>query len=601
MFADRWPPDRRGVAALVVLVVALVAAGVVVVPRLLGAGGPDPDDDARAFLAAWQEGDLAAMRDRIVDPPDTFEDDYAQLTDGLAVTSATYELDRVTRDGDDAIARFDATLELGGLGEWSYAGALSMRRSGDGWAVDWSPATVHPQLGEGQHLVRTRAWADRAAITGADGQPLVQARAAVTVGIEPRRMQDRAAVTAALQEQLGVDPADVAAALDAPGVQPDHFVPVVTVPEDRYQAVRPVLYPIPGLLFQETTLRGGPTEGYARHVLGRTGEITAELLEELGPTYAAGDVVGLTGLEARFEQRLAGTPSGEVQAVDAEGEVVTVIDEIAGTAPQPVATTIDPAVQGAVESALAGVTSPAAIVVVDADGNVRGVASRPLDDDLNRALAGAYPPGSTSKVVTTTALVAAGTTPDTPVDCPPTVSAGGRSFRNFESESLGTVPFGTAFAESCNTAFINASAPVPAADLVSAAELFGFNADYSVGLNTTGGSYPEPADDTEKAAAAIGQARITASPLHMATVAAAVVDGSWEPPTLLPDEPEPRQLLEAHVAPVEVAAHYPTHSAAWAALADAAFERGDVVESYAYARVGYHRGLDALRRNGWKG
>jgi hypothetical protein len=73
------------------------------------------------------------------------------------------------------------------------------------------------------------------------------------------------------------------------------------------------------------------------------------------------------------------------------------------------------------------------------------------------------------------------------------------------------------------------------------------------------------------------------------------------PPTLLPDEPEPRQLLEAHVAPVEVAARYPTHSAAWAALADAAFERGDVVESYAYARVGYHRGLDALRRNGWKG
>lgn len=73
------------------------------------------------------------------------------------------------------------------------------------------------------------------------------------------------------------------------------------------------------------------------------------------------------------------------------------------------------------------------------------------------------------------------------------------------------------------------------------------------------------------------------------------------PPTLLPDEPEPRQLLEAHVAPAEVAARYPTHSAAWATLAEAAFERGAVIESYAYARVGYHRGLDALRRNGWKG
>jgi hypothetical protein len=73
------------------------------------------------------------------------------------------------------------------------------------------------------------------------------------------------------------------------------------------------------------------------------------------------------------------------------------------------------------------------------------------------------------------------------------------------------------------------------------------------------------------------------------------------PPTLLPDEQEPRQLLEARVDPAEVAARFPTSSAAWAVLADAAYERGSVIESYAYARVGYHRGLDALRRNGWKG
>jgi hypothetical protein len=73
------------------------------------------------------------------------------------------------------------------------------------------------------------------------------------------------------------------------------------------------------------------------------------------------------------------------------------------------------------------------------------------------------------------------------------------------------------------------------------------------------------------------------------------------PPTLLPDEAEPRQLLEAGTDPQDVAARFPTHSAAWAALADDAFAEGRVIESYAYARVGYHRGLDALRRNGWKG
>ena len=73
------------------------------------------------------------------------------------------------------------------------------------------------------------------------------------------------------------------------------------------------------------------------------------------------------------------------------------------------------------------------------------------------------------------------------------------------------------------------------------------------------------------------------------------------PPTLLPDDPAPAAELEAGVAPAQVAADHPTSSLAWAVLADEAWAEGRVIESYAFARTGYHRGLDALRRNGWKG
>ncbi len=73
------------------------------------------------------------------------------------------------------------------------------------------------------------------------------------------------------------------------------------------------------------------------------------------------------------------------------------------------------------------------------------------------------------------------------------------------------------------------------------------------------------------------------------------------PPTLLPDVPAPRAQLEAGVPPAEVAAGHPEFSLAWAELADDAYGRGAVIESYAYARTGYHRGLDQLRRAGWKG
>lgn len=75
-----------------------------------------------------------------------------------------------------------------------------------------------------------------------------------------------------------------------------------------------------------------------------------------------------------------------------------------------------------------------------------------------------------------------------------------------------------------------------------------------------------------------------------------------EPPaTSLPDDEAARASLDAGTPAAEVAAHHPTYAAAWAALAETALQDGDFVAAYAYARTGYHRSLDQLRRAGWKG
>ena len=73
------------------------------------------------------------------------------------------------------------------------------------------------------------------------------------------------------------------------------------------------------------------------------------------------------------------------------------------------------------------------------------------------------------------------------------------------------------------------------------------------------------------------------------------------PPTFLLDDPEASAALRDGTDPASVAAGHPAYCAAWAALAERAFEAGDPVAAYAYARTGYHRGLDQLRRSGWKG
>ena len=75
-----------------------------------------------------------------------------------------------------------------------------------------------------------------------------------------------------------------------------------------------------------------------------------------------------------------------------------------------------------------------------------------------------------------------------------------------------------------------------------------------------------------------------------------------EPPeTRLADAPEAREALAAATDPAPVAGRFPEYSAAWARLAEDALAAGEPVAAYAYARTGYHRGLDQLRRAGWKG
>jgi cell division protein FtsI/penicillin-binding protein 2 len=112
---------------------------------------------------------------------------------------------------------------------------------------------------------------------------------------------------------------------------------------------------------------------------------------------------------------------------------------------------------------------------------------------------------------------------------------GGRRFTNFEGEAPGALAMHTAFAISCNTAFVGLSASLPSGALQSAARSFGFGMSPHLGLASLGGNVPTPEDTADEAAESIGQGRITVSPLEMAVVAATVDAGIWQPPALVVD------------------------------------------------------------------
>lgn len=528
---------------LIVLVVVLAvgAGGLFLFRKHEGSGPPSlPAAQIDTFLRAWQHGNFRVMAAQFDAKPADLGSVASSLTNAAPGSTARYTRTTLVRNlrGTGATATYHAAVEVAGFGSFSWNGVLPIvritRAKQSFWRIHWQPDDLYPGMKAGQHLSFTRSWPARASISASDGSTLAGPREIVTIGLEPDKItKSLPKIKQLMHTLLGTDPATIDAALKAPGVKPNFFVPVATVPFDaRYRSVlRPKLYPVPGVFFQAGSGLLATSSLLGTQLIGSVGEITAERLHQLGPPYRVGDKVGLSGLQAAYETRLAGSPAGAV-VVASGSKVVKTVKHFPGRAPQSVATTIDPAVQHAAENALSGVALPAALVAVDAPtGQIRAVVSKP-DNGFERALDGSYPPGSTFKVITSTALLAAGRSGSTPAPCPPELTVDGRPFKNFEGEASGALDLANAFKISCNNAFIGLADQLPSSALPRAAASFGFGVRWSLAVPTYGGTFPKPSDRAELAASAIGQGRLLASPLQMASVAATVASGQWRAPVL---------------------------------------------------------------------
>ncbi|CAO5164842.1 Penicillin binding protein (Transpeptidase) [Frankia sp. AiPs1] len=278
-----------------------------------------------------------------------------------------------------------------------------------------------------------------------------------------------------------------------------------------------------GLHLDRTTSTGhrGDLLTAAGQPLRESGDLASNLV---------GRTDALSGLERVYDSQLRAR-GGAVVVRNAQDKAVQTLRTYPMTDGQPVRTTLDLRVQQAAEQALATAARPtAAMVAIDTrTGGILALANHP-PTGASRAVRGKYPPGSTFKIVTATAALMSGKAANTPLDCTQSVTVDGRTFQNAEAEQFGAIPLRTAFAKSCNTAFIRLEESLPAGALAKAAALYGFDGSSPLDIASFGGTFPTPRDGAEAASAAIGQGRIEASPLQMASVAAAVASGTWRQP-----------------------------------------------------------------------
>jgi cell division protein FtsI/penicillin-binding protein 2 len=536
-YVPRVLPTRRRTALVLAVVLALVAgAGVLLLLRERSRDGA-AEDAARTFARAATEGELSGGQLLQQASAEAHE----EIVAGLEVQPQVQVL-RVQRDGGEGAATLRWRWPFGPDG-WSYETRLPLVETEQGWAVRWSPQVVHPELEPGTRLDAERTAPARGEVLGRDGRPLVTDRPVVEVGVQPSRADDVAGLSRRLAELLDVDAAALEQRIRA--ASPDAFVPVIVLRRTDYEPLRAQLQPLPGTVFRESELPLAPTRAFARALVGSAGPATAELVEQSGGRIAAGDVTGLSGLQRTYDEVLAGTAGVRVDR--ARGQQRDELFAVPPVAGRDVGLTLDERVQTAADAALAtaaGGNGNASLVAIDVPtGDVLAVANTPVTG-ADRATTGRYPPGSTFKTATAYALLGDGFTADETVGCPATVSVDGRSFRNFEGGALGDVPFRQAFAESCNTAFVQLTQRLDPSALPPAGLALGIGVPWSVGVDVFAGDVPVPDGPVELAAQGIGQGEVLASPAAMAQAAATIARGSWRAPRLVV-EPAPQAAAAA--------------------------------------------------------
>lgn len=499
---------------------ALLASALLLAAGLAGCT-PRPNSAqpvAQALLDAIAQRDYEGLNS-LVDDSSKAERLTKETWDGLQAEGLETEITDVEQSDNLATAKYTMHWHLPREREFSYDSQMTLTQAGDEWSVSWQPSVIHPKLGSGQHLELRSIPAREASVVSSDGVELLKPGTAYRVLVDPGAMssapetaQRVSSALAAAHDQDSAVPVVDAASL-TPELETAHDTySVAMVPAGAKNTVAAALAGDSSVRLNEEAAMVNQDPSFAPDVMARVGQLVSDDLQ--GESGWSVSVVNENGAEYEQIERQDPAPAPSI------------------------AISLDHAVQEAAEKALEPVAGQQAMMVAirPSTGGVLAIAQTPAaDKGGNLATMGQYPPGSTFKIITSSAgLQREGLTPESIVPCPGTMDIYGRVVTNYAGFSLGSVPLETAFARSCNTTFADISTNLQPGELKAVGKQFGLGVDFTIpGLDTITGSIPDGDEPLDRTEAGYGQGHDLVSPFGMALVAATAARGSMPVPYLL--------------------------------------------------------------------
>ncbi len=413
---------------------------------------PDVKPAAQAYLDAWKNADYPAMYRQLTSVSQSaiseehFINHYQGVANELVLTGLDWEFLSVLVNKTTAQVLYRVNLTSGLVDPISRETGMNLTLENGDWRIQWDDTLVLPELTGDNYLLMDRAGylPTRANIYDRYAHALVAQTDAVAVGLYPDQIDpaQQEVLFAELEAITGLSRQRIE---DLYANYPENsgwYVPVAEVPAERISEHAEALAGLSGLALEPYRARYYSDGGVAPHVLGYTGIISEDELEDLKTRgYTADDRVGKFGLEKWGEANLAGKRGGGLYVFNGQGQPIARLADTPASPGQAIYTTLDRDFQLAAQQAIAGFRG--AIVVLEKDtGRVLAMVSSPgfnpnafepvnynseslqstLDDPgqplLNRATQGLYPLGSVFKTIVMAAALESGQyTPETTLNC----------------------------------------------------------------------------------------------------------------------------------------------------------------------------------------
>jgi penicillin-binding protein 2 len=367
------------------------------------------------------------------------------------------------------------------------------------WFMQIVSGNEYRKKAEGNRIREISLDAPRGQVLDRNGRVIVKNRSALTISVVPAELREDKKVVERLSKLLGMGEKEIKYRIEKSQAPNRRAVLIKSdVGEDIVTYVREHQREFPGVIAGTKAMREYPNKELAAHVIGYLGEISPEVLKEKkGKGYQAGDEIGLSGVEATYDEELRGKVGRYRLEVDAAGNSIRTLSRHEPRSGENLRLTIDEGVQAAVENALAsqvGVArgrydpetdknyagSGASAVVLDPKtGEVIAMASYPtfdlnsfvggisdrawkklMDPENmyplnNRAIMSQLPPGSTFKVVTAISALTEGTVnPNTPFFCQNIFNKGPfKDYPKYCWSQHGHIDLFNGIIQSCDTVF----------------------------------------------------------------------------------------------------------------------------------------------------